>query len=243
MREPFHVSAACKPAARPIHFQPPDRNPTMAALLATPTMNLMPWLEHFGIAVSAISGVLAARGKKIDLFGVVVLALVTAFGGGTIRDLSLGATPVFWVGAQGYAITALAAALLMFFTARWFTIPRRWFEAADAIALATFTIVGASKSLRFDAGGLIAVALGTATGVAGGIIRDVLLNEVPLVFRKDVTLYATAAIAGATVFVVLRHILDQPVWAVAAGVGLILVLRLMAIRWEWRLPEFRSGGD
>jgi uncharacterized membrane protein YeiH len=213
----------------------------MAALLPEPALNRIPWLEHFGVAVSAVSGVLAARGKKVDLFGVVVLALVTAFGGGTVRDLCLGATPVFWVKAQGFVITAIVAALLTFFTARWLTIPRRWFEPADAIALAMFTIVGASKSLKFEAGGLIAVALGTMTGVAGGIIRDVLLNEVPLVFRKDVNLYATAAIVGATVYVVMHHFLKQPVWSVAAGVGVILVLRLMAIRWEWRLPEFEAG--
>jgi uncharacterized membrane protein YeiH len=204
-------------------------------------MNLTPYLEHFGVAVSAVSGVLAARGKRVDLFGVTVLALVTAFGGGTIRDLCLGATPVFWVKAQGFVITAIVAALATFFTARWLTIPRKWFEPTDAIALAMFTIVGASKSLKFEAGGLIAVALGTMTGVAGGILRDVLLNEVPLVFRKDINLYATAAISGATVYVLMQHFLKQPLWSVAAGVAVILLMRLLAIRWEWRLPEFETG--
>ncbi|MBI1176595.1 trimeric intracellular cation channel family protein [bacterium] len=204
-------------------------------------MNLTPWLEHFGVAVSAVSGVLAARGKKVDLFGVVVLALVTAFGGGTVRDLCLGATPVFWVKAPAFVVTAIAAALLTFSTARWLTIPRKWFEPADAVALAMFTIVGASKSLKFEAGGLIAVALGTMTGVAGGIIRDVLLNEVPLVFRKDITLYATAAITGATVYVVMHHFLKQPIWSAGAGVVVVLALRFLAIRWEWKLPEFKTS--
>lgn len=141
-------------------------------------------------------------------------------------------------------MTAIAAALLTFSTARWLTIPRKWFEPADAIALAMFTIVGASKSLKFEAGGLIAVALGTMTGVAGGIIRDVLLNEVPLVFRKDITLYATAAITGATVYVVMHHFLKQPLWSAGAGVIVVLTLRFLAIRWEWKLPEFKtSDGD
>jgi uncharacterized membrane protein YeiH len=204
-------------------------------------MNLTPWLEHFGVAVSAVSGVLAARGKKVDLFGVVVLALVTAFGGGTVRDLCLGATPVFWVKAPAFVVTAMGAALLTFSTARWLTIPRKWFEPADAIALATFTIVGASKSLKFEAGGLIAVVLGTMTGVAGGILRDVLLNELPLVFRKDINLYATAAISGATVYVGLRHLPLPVVGSAAAGIMVILLLRILAIRWEWRLPEFKAG--
>lgn len=203
-------------------------------------MNLTPYLEHFGVAVSAVSGVLAARGKRVDLFGVTVLALVTAFGGGTIRDLCLGATPVFWIQAPAFVVTALIAALITFSTARWLTIPRKWFEPADAIALAMFTIVGASKSLKFEAGGLIAVVLGTMTGVAGGILRDVLLNEVPLVFRKDINLYATAAISGATVYVLMQHFLKQPLWSVAAGVAVILIMRLLAIRWEWRLPEFEA---
>ena len=206
-------------------------------------MNLTPYLEHFGVAVSAISGVLAARGKKVDLFGVVVLALVTAFGGGTLRDLCLGATPVFWIKASGFVVTAIAAALVTFVTARWLTIPRKWFEPADAVALAMFTIVGASTSLKHETGGLIAVVLGTMTGVAGGILRDVLLNEVPLVFRKDINLYATAAISGATVYVLIQHFLQQPLWSVPAGVAVILIMRLLAIRWEWRLPEFSTKHD
>lgn len=206
-------------------------------------MNLTPWLEHFGVAVGAVSGVLAARGKKVDLFGVIVLALVAAVGGGTVRDLCLGATPVFWVKAQGFVVTAIAAALITFFAARWLTIPRKWFEPADAIALAMFTIAGASKSLRYEADPLIAIALGTITGVAGGIIRDVLLNEVPLVFRKDINLYATAAASGATVYVVMRLLALPSHWAAAVGIAVILILRLLAIRWEWRLPEFRTRDE
>ena len=118
-------------------------------------MTLQHFLEHFGVAVSAIAGVLAARGKKVDLFGVVVLALVTAFGGGTVRNLCLGATPVFWIHAPAFVVTAPVAAVITFSTARWLTIPRKWFEPVDAIALAMFTIVGASKSLKLEAGGLI----------------------------------------------------------------------------------------
>jgi uncharacterized membrane protein YeiH len=197
-------------------------------------------LEHFGVAVCAIAGVLAARGRGVDLFGVTVLALVTAFGGGTIRDLCLGATPVFWIQNPDYVLTALAAALATFVLARWFELPQSLLEYSDAVGLAMFTIIGAQKSISLGADGITAVALGTITGVAGGIIRDVLLNELPLVFRKEIRLYATAAVAGATVFVIVRLVFKQPVTGTLAGAATTLLLRLAAIRWRLALPEFRT---
>jgi len=197
-------------------------------------------LEHFGVAVCAIAGVLAARGRGVDLFGVTVLALVTAFGGGTIRDLCLGATPVFWIQNPDYVLTALTAALGTFILARWFELPKSLLEYSDAVGLAMFTIIGAQKSIALGAGGLIAVALGTITGVAGGIVRDVLLNELPLVFRKEIRLYATAAVAGASVFVIARLVFKQPVIGALAGAATTLILRLAAMHWRLVLPEFRT---
>jgi uncharacterized membrane protein YeiH len=197
-------------------------------------------LEHFAVAVNAIAGVLAARGRHIDLFGVVVLALVTAFGGGTIRDLCLGSTPVFWINDPNYAVTALIAATVTFFAARWAEPPRSFMEISDALGLAMFTIIGAQKSLMFGTGWLIAVALGTMTGVAGGIVRDVLLNELPLVFRKEIRLYATAAISGAVVYVVLKELRPNGVAAALTGSAVTLVVRLISIRWQIVLPVFRT---
>jgi uncharacterized membrane protein YeiH len=199
---------------------------------------MQPLIEHFGVAVGAITGALAARGKKVDLFGVLVLALVTAFGGGTIRDLVLGERPIFWVRDGSYVITAAVAGLITFFIARIRDLPRNILLIADAFALAFFTVLGAEKALAFDVAPQIAVAMGVITGVAGGMCRDVLMSEVPLVFRREIHLYATASAIGAGFFVAMRHWLPGRAGALLAGTLVTLALRLAGIRWRLGLPEF-----
>ena len=195
-------------------------------------------LQHFGVAVGAVTGVLAARGKHVDLFGVIVLALVTAFGGGTIRDCTLGDFPVFWIKAPHYIYTAVGSALITFFTARRHEVPLGVLQVADAFVLAFFTIVGLVKALSLGAAPVIALIMGVVTGVAGGILRDLLLNEIPLVFRPDIYLYATAAFFGGIVYLILLH------WGVDVQVnmfislGVVLALRLAGIRWCLSLPVF-----
>lgn len=203
-------------------------------------------LQHLGVAVSAVAGALAARGRRVDLFGVLVLALVTALGGGTIRDMCLGATPVFWITDWRYAVTAAATGIGTFWLLRHIEPLLKYLEVADAGALALFTIVGAGKSLFYGASGFSAVVLGTITGVAGGVLRDVLLNELPLVFRPEIRLYATAAIAGATVFVGVHHLAPGANWTLLVGVGTILAIRLAAVRWSLSLPVMegkKSGAE
>ena len=204
---------------------------------------MQPLLEHFAIAVSAISGVLAARGKQVDLFGVIVLAVVTAFGGGTVRDLLLGDTPVAWLRDPYYLVNAVAAALGAFFVSRLFASLRRELLIADAFALALFTILGTRKALAFEMVAPVAIALGVVTGVAGGILRDVLTGEIPLVFRPQIYLYATAALAGATVFIGLRYLTVGDQRNMLASTGVILVLRLFAIRWKVGLPVYEPEDE
>lgn len=198
-------------------------------------------LQHFGVAVSALAGALAARGRRVDLFGVIVLALVTALGGGTIRDICLGATPVFWVTDWRYGATSLATGVASFWLLRHLNPLLKYLELADALALALFTILGASKSLALGANGFIAVILGTITGVAGGILRDVLLNELPLVFRPEIRLYATAAIAGAAAFTLLHAVVPASNVSLVVGVIVTLAMRLAAIRWSLSLPVIEEG--
>lgn len=200
-------------------------------------------LQHFGVAVSAVAGVLAARGRRVDLFGVVVLALVTALGGGTIRDMCLGATPVFWIQDWRYAATSVVTGVVAFAWVRRMTPLLKYLEVADAFALALFTIVGAGKCLGLGTSGGIAVVLGTVTGVAGGVLRDVLLNELPLVFRPEIRLYATAALLGATLYVGAQRFAPQANWPMIAGVVAILGIRLAAIRWALSLPVMEEGGE
>lgn len=197
-----------------------------------------PWIEYFAVAVCAISGVLAAEGKRMDLFGVMVLALVTSVGGGTIRDLCLGAQPVFWIKQPLHVWTALGAAVTTFVIVRFTHLPKKLLAIADAFGLALFGIAGTEKALAFGTPGVVAVLLGVVTGVAGGIMRDVLRSEVPWVFQAEVDLYATAVSVGALVFVLLRHWYPASESDRYIGMAVILILRLAAMRWKLRLPTF-----
>ncbi len=198
--------------------------------------SLQPFIEHAGITVGAISGVLAAKGKRIDLFGVLVLALAAAFGGGTVRDLLVGDTPVAWLRGPEQMLNAVGTGLITFFTARWIKMPHGLLQVADAVSLAFFVMLGVGKGLAFQLSPPVAVLLGVITGVAGGIVRDVLLGEVPYVFRREIHLYATAAIAGGIVNVLLQPLGSLP--AATAGFLTILSLRLAAMRWKLSLPVF-----
>jgi uncharacterized membrane protein YeiH len=194
--------------------------------------------EHLGVAVCAITGALAAKNKRVDLFGVVVLALVTALGGGTLRDLILGTRP-FWTVDVSFALGATAAAVGTFFVARFWEMPATSLLLADACGLALFTMIGTERALAFSAPNTVAVMLGVMTGVAGGIIRDVLTGEIPLVFRSGIYLYATAALCGASVFVLIApHV--SPLVGQSITVAVTLGLRLAAIRWRLVLPEFQA---
>ena len=199
-------------------------------------------LEHFGVAVGAITGALAARGKRVDLFGVLVLALVAAFGGGTIRDVILGEHPIFWVRDGSFVITGTATAIITFFIARVREIPRNVLLVADALTLAFFTVLGAEKALAHDVAPQIAIVMGVITGVAGGMCRDVLMSEIPLVFRREIHLYATASTIGAGCFIAMRHWLPGRTSALVAGTIITLALRLAGIRWRLGLPEFDERG-
>ena len=189
------------------------------------------------VAMMAAAGVLEAGRKRFDLFGMVVVALAAALGGGSLRDVLLD-RPVFWVADQTYLIAALIAALLTFFLARIFALPARLFLIPDAAGLALFTISGTKAALAWGAPWLVASFMGVITGVMGGILRDVLCNEEPLVFQG--TLYATAAWTGALVFLgLMTGGIDTGTAAMAGGV-LIFLLRVAAIRWGIALPRFTA---
>ncbi len=199
----------------------------------------MYFLPHFAVSVAAITGVLAARGKQVDLFAVIVLALVAAFGGGTIRDLLLDVQPLFWIGGPGFLLNAIFTAVVVFFLVRFRELPATVLLVADAFALAMFTIIGAQKGLSAGVAAPIAVVMGVTTGVGGGILRDLLIGEIPLVFRREIYLYATAAICGAAFFVLLRTWSDNAQLNMILGTAVTLSLRLAGIRWRIGLPLFR----
>ena len=197
-------------------------------------MSIITYFDLAGIAIVAISGTLVAARKGVDLFGAIVFAVVTGVGGGTLRDILLD-VPVFWIQAPSYLLVASGAGLASFFWIRFCPIPPRAVSVTDAFALAMFAVMGCSKTLDLGFSPVIAVVMGTLTGVAGGMVRDLLAGEIPFVFRGE--LYATAAIAGSIVFAVCFS-LEQPTWiSAAAGAATVLTLRLAAIRWRLSLPQ------
>ena len=196
-------------------------------------------ISLLGVAVFAASGALAAGRQRFDLIGAAVLAGLTALGGGTLRDLLLGIHPVFWVRQPLILWTAAAATLLALAYVRFRRPPWRALLVADALGLAFFSIAGAQVAEAAGQGGIVAVVMGLLTGVAGGVLRDALSGEVPLLFRPSETLYATASLAGVSFY-----LLTQPVGlargpAALAGMAVILALRLTAIARNLRLPPLK----
>jgi uncharacterized membrane protein YeiH len=198
-------------------------------------------IDLFGVAVFAVSGSLAAGRKKMDVFGVIVLGLVTALGGGTLRDMLLDAGPVFWIENPFYLVFAGASSMLTFFAVRIFRIPRRGLLFSDAFGLAVFTAIGTSKALDVMDSQTVAVVMGIMTGVAGGIIRDILSAEVPLIFRREI--YATAALCGAIVYVIMDLLSLPGSTCLALSTAATLLIRIAAIHWNFTLPIFVSRED
>jgi len=195
-------------------------------------------LEIAGIMVFAASGVLSAGRKGMDLVGVAVIAVVTALGGGTLRDLLLERHPVSWIANTSYLWACLAASVLTLLYVRYREPPARALAVADALGLALFTIGGAQIAQQTGANGLIMVLMGVLTGTAGGVLRDVLSAEVPLIFRSG-HLYASAALAGAVLYQVLDQLAVPRDLSGLLGMALIAGLRLGAIIFDWRLPTPR----
>ena len=160
---------------------------------------LLYWIGLVAVAVSALTGVLDAGRKQMDIVGAVMVGCATALGGGTVRDVLLDRT-VFWISDQTYLLVAIVTTLVIFFAVRGLKLPQRLFLIPDAIGLALFTIAGTQIALQWHAPWLVASLLGVITGVVGGVLRDVLCNEVPLIFVRG-ELYASAAWAGALALV------------------------------------------
>ncbi|HET6409678.1 MAG TPA: trimeric intracellular cation channel family protein [Chthoniobacteraceae bacterium] len=194
-----------------------------------------------GVAVCAISGALEAGRKSFDLLGVAIIALVTAIGGGTLRDVLLDRHPIFWIAEPTYLLVILASAALTVLYVKFQHPPYRALLLADALGLGFFTISGAQVAQSKGMPAVIIILMGAITGAAGGLFRDVLSAEVPLLLRRG-ELYATASIAGATMYLAFEA-MDLPRHASATlGAAVVIGLRYAAIRWRIALPVFRTPG-
>lgn len=190
----------------------------------------------------AFSGVLQAARHQMDFFGALVLAFVGSVGGGTLRDLLIGATPVFWAVDASYISIIIPTTILSIIVLRFYTQPPKFYlvDIADAAGLALFTILGAQKALAYQLIEPVAVIMGVITGIAGGMIRDVLTPTTPFVMRSE--MYALAAIIGVIVYTVVRHYLPETV-AMLVGMLVIFILRIAAIYWQIKVPIIKFNSQ
>lgn len=193
-------------------------------------------LDLLGVAVFAASGALAAMAAGMDLLGILVLAAVTAIGGGTLRDVLLGRHPVFWIKDPTPLFVIIAAVILTVAWTQMWPVPRNALLVADAIGLATFAIAGAQVAEEKDCPALIVIFMGTLTGAGGGVARDVLTAQVPLIFRTDI--YASAAIAGIAAYLLLKAMRAPNHVATLIGIAVVAGTRLWAVAVGLRLPAF-----
>ncbi|MFF1393372.1 trimeric intracellular cation channel family protein [Streptomyces sp. NPDC058287] len=206
-------------------------------LLELFTPSVQHWLDLVGIFVFAISGALLAVRKNFDVFGIAVLAEVTALGGGLFRDLVIGAVPPAAFTDLGYFLTPLVAAVLVFFLHPEVERTQVAVNIFDAAGLGLFCVAGTVKAYDYGLGLTASAALGLATAVGGGVLRDIIANEVPSLVRWDRDLYAVPAIVGSTIIVLCIRF--DVLSAFSSGVAVItaFVLRLLAMRYHWRAPR------
>lgn len=198
-------------------------------------MTVLYALDLIGTAAFAASGAWVAVRHRMDLFGVLVLGLVTAVGGGTLRDLLVGDLPPFSLQNETYLYVAIAGALAVFFSRKRFQAVERPLLILDAVGLGTFVVIGTTKALDFELGFLGAALMGVMTGTAGGVVRDVLANQVPLILRKEV--YASACLAGSLLLVGLEALGTPRPHAALIAAATVIAVRLLAIHYKWSLPR------
>jgi uncharacterized membrane protein YeiH len=195
-------------------------------------------LELLGTFFFAISGALAIQDHHDDLFGASFMGFVTAIGGGTLRDIMLGSYPLVWIGDVFFLYAIFAGVVVAYFFYRWLVRLKRTFLVFDTLGISFFTILGVEKALSLGVNPEIAAIMGMFSAIMGGVIRDVLTNETPVLFRKEV--YATACLVGAVVYLVLyRFNVDRDV-NLTCSIILIFVIRMLAVKYKLALPSFRK---
>lgn len=192
-------------------------------------------LTYVAVIASAISGALEARKHQMDIVGATTIAFVNAFGGGTLRDMLLGRTPVFWINDPWLTITTFVFAILTFY--RFETFSKRLLIFADAMGLSIFSILGATYALQINISPIVAILMGVVTGIFGGVLRDVLSNRIPSVFRQSTELYATCSFIGTSLFIILNALQVNTLLASLAGAATVFILRLFAVGFKVTLPS------
>ncbi len=192
------------------------------------------YIDILGTIAFAISGVLVAMDKKLDLFGVFIIAFVTAVGGGTLRDILIGNTPVIWLEQPVYLYTILGTVILAILFRTQLKYLRRSLFLFDTIGIGLYTLVGIEKGLAVGLSPIMCIGLGTITASFGGVIRDILCNEIPVIFRKEI--YATACILGGLSYFILRKIPIDNTYSYLAAILIVIGIRVLAVVFKITLP-------
>ena len=197
-------------------------------------------IDILGTMAFAISGVLVAMEKKLDLFGVLIIAFVTAVGGGTLRDMLIGNTPVVWMRESVYIFTILGTVVFAILFVKQLKYLRKTLFLFDTIGIGLFTMVGIEKGLSAELMPIMCIILGTITASFGGVIRDILCNEIPVIFHKEI--YATACILGGISYFLLIHLPFDGAYAYITAIVIIIVIRLLAVKFKIALPSIYRAG-
>ncbi|TDS14424.1 putative membrane protein YeiH [Maribacter caenipelagi] len=192
-------------------------------------------IDILGTIAFAISGVLVAMDKRLDAFGVFIIAFVTAVGGGTLRDLLIGIKPVGWLNAPMHLLIIVITVLLAIIFVKQLKYVRKSLFLFDTIGIGLYTMVGVEKGLAADLPPVMCIALGTITACFGGVIRDILCNEIPVIFRKEI--YATVCILGGLVYFLLIQFPIQNTIAYSMAIVTIIIMRILAVRFKISLPN------
>lgn len=205
------------------------------------TISFINIIDILGTFSFAAAGTFAAMEKKLDPFGVLIICFATAIGGGTLRDILLGAVPVAWLSNTTTIWVILSAGIVTFFFGSYVQRLHKMLFLFDAMGLGLFTLIGIEKGIAYGFSPGICVMLGTITGCFGGVLRDVLLNNVPLIFQKEI--YASASIAGGVLFFLLLRLGITDNLAYTFSILLVIFVRVMAVRFNWSLPNaYRHNG-
>ncbi|CAM1361879.1 Uncharacterized membrane protein YeiH [Tenacibaculum sediminilitoris] len=201
-------------------------------------MDVIYAIDIAGTFAFAISGALVAIRKKFDVFGVIIIAFVTAVGGGMTRDVLINAHPINWIGDINYIWTILIAVTATFLFRSKIAPLRKTMFLFDTIGISVFTLLGVQKGLSFDLHPFIALVMGMSSAVMGGVIRDVLTNEIPLIFHKEI--YASACLAGGIVYLLLYplHMNEDLLFVISASI--IVIIRTIAVQYELELPLIKK---
>jgi uncharacterized membrane protein YeiH len=192
-------------------------------------------MDLLGTVAFAISGVLVAMDKRLDLFGVFIIAFVTAIGGGTLRDLLIGNTPVAWMLESTYIITIIGTVILAIVLREKLRYLRKSLFLFDTLGIGLYTMVGIEKGLNANLLPVMCIILGTITASFGGVIRDILCNEIPVIFRKEI--YATACVLGGLSYFLLRKLPLDDEYVYLASILIVIGIRLVAVKYKIALPS------